>query len=208
MNNSLIVLSRSSLDSLLDIFIPKEIPDSAYVELSIRFQSDDLKVREFSNYLTLLDRFYGRLYYDGIYAYGHRPKAQLEINEIKKGSVEVVILESIQAVTSNPNLIIAFLLLKYLPNIIKSSAEAVKYFAESYKYYQEGSEIREKRMFRKNLRKAIQQDANLKNLNKRQIDQIIKMLESMYAKEYKRLPRAIDTAKTKIVSILLKIKKS
>ena len=78
-----------------------------------------MKVREIANYLSLVDRFYGRLFARGVYAYGHQDRAQLEFAEIRSGSIEAIIREVIDDITSKQNLVIVFLLIKYLPNIIK-----------------------------------------------------------------------------------------
>ena len=53
----------------------------------------------------------------------------------------------------------------------------------------------------------MKEDEQLKKLDKKSLDRVIKLLDLMYAKESKRLARAIKTAKTKVESVKLRITK-
>ena len=156
-----LIIPKKSIEEITKRFIPEDTPEGSELELIIRLKSENLKVREFSNYLSLIDRFYGRLHPNGIYAYGHRERIQLKISEIQSGSIETIIKEALYNIGTQQNLVIVFLLMKYLPNIIKSSAEAVKNLAESFKYYEEAYQIREERKNRKSLRQALKEDEKL-----------------------------------------------
>ncbi|MBX2977565.1 MAG: hypothetical protein KF721_15675 [Ignavibacteriaceae bacterium] len=71
--------------------------------------------------------------------------------------------------------------------------------------YEEASILREERRNRKNLREALKEDEHLKNLDNNRIEQIVKLLDTLYAKDTKKLARAIKTSKHKISSVTLKI---
>lgn len=200
-------IPKNSVKEVTRRFIPEDIPEGSEVELIIRLKSENLTVREFSNYLSLIDKFYGRLFPKGVYSYGHSEIIQLRISEIRSGSIETIIKDVIDEVYSKQNLVIVFLLMKYIPNIIKSSAEAAKNIAESFYYYEKAKQIREKRKNRKNLREALKEDEKLHNLEKAHFEQLVKLLDSLYAMESKKIKRIIKTVETKVESINLRIKK-
>jgi hypothetical protein len=187
-------IPKNSVKEVVRLFKLDDVPSDSELELLVRIKSKKLRVREFNNYISLLDSFYGRLYRDGIYAYGHREYSQLIISEIQNGSIEVIIKEAITRIISPPGLVIVFLLMKYLPNITAT----IKNLAESYKFYEEASVLREERKNRKRLREALKQDEQLQKLEPIHLEKIINLLYALYAKETKRLPCAIKTAKDKI----------
>lgn len=201
-------LPINSIQEITRLFVPENTPEGSILELTVEIQTDKLSLRELGNYFSIIDRFYGRLYEDGIYAYGHREEEHLKISEIRKGSIEAVITEIISSVTSPPKLVIVFLLLKYLPNIIKSSAEAVKNLTSAYKDLEEASSIREERENRKRLREAIKKDDSLQELDSNRAERLVKLLDSLYSTEVRKLPRAIKTAKKKVKNIRLKVVKN
>lgn len=198
-----LIIPRTAVDEIKSLFIPVDIPRDSELELVIGISSEELSIRELSNYFAIIDKFYGRLYSDGIYAYAHREWEQLKFYEIRQGSIEAIIKETLE---NSQNFVILYLLLKHLPNFIKSSSETVKNFAEAYKYYQEASVIKESRRSKKILKESLKADDELKKLDSNRLDQLAKLLEYFYSKEYKRIPKAVETAKNKIKHIQLRIK--
>jgi len=200
-------LPRSTVREVTRLFIPEDVPEGSVIELSISLVSENINVRELSGYLSLIDGFYARLYPEGIYAYGHRKEEQLKFSGMRSGSIETVIEEVLSVVTSPHRLVLLYLLMKYLPNIIKSSAEAVKNLAGAYEDYQKGSQIREERENRRRLREAVRDEVHLQQLDHNRVDQLVKLLDSFYAVELRRLPRAIQLAQKNVKGIRLNIRK-
>ncbi|HCY74387.1 MAG TPA: hypothetical protein DHV28_00565 [Ignavibacteriales bacterium] len=198
------IISRYAIDEIKGLFIPVEIPKDSELELVIGISSEELTFRELSNYFAIIDKFYGRLYSDGIYSYAHRKWEQIKIYEIRQGSIEAVIREALE---NSQNFVILYILLKHLPNFIKSSAEGIKNLAESYKFYQEASVIKESRRNKKAFKESLKEDQELKKLNPNHLTQLAKLLEYIYSKEYKRIPKASETSRNKIKRIHLRIRK-
>ena len=196
-------IPKNSLKEVVHLLLPDLILSDAEIELQIKIKTESLRIREFNNYFSLLDGFYARLYRDGIYAYSHREYSQLIISEIRNGSIEVIIKEAITNIISPQVIVIVFLLMKYLPNITAT----IKNLAEAFKFYEEASLLREERKNRKRLREALRQDKLLQKLSPAHQEKIIKLLDTLYGKETKKLPNAIKTAQNKIESIKVKIVK-
>jgi hypothetical protein len=151
--------------------------------------------------LSITDRFYGRIFSEGIFAYSHRKNEHLKITEIRDGCIEIVIKETINRICISNKLVITYLLLKNLSNISSSSAEAVKK-VKSIIHREENLESRKNR---KRLRETLKEDEHLHNMEPYRLDQIVKYFDYLYSCETKKLYNAIETAKNKIESITLRL---
>ena len=136
MKNSLSdIVPQVALRDLVDTLILHEIEKIHSVELSIRIESYDLNIREFSAFLSFIDRVYGRMKDWNLSSYSHLPNQQLKIETIRSGSIEVVISEIlIQAKEHLAPIVIvlaALTVLKPMSEFIKSSTESYKLMAEA-----------------------------------------------------------------------------
>ena len=99
---------------------PENVPDISPVELHIILDDTELWVRGFANFLELIDGFYGRSDPLGFRSYAHRRADQVEIAEVRRGSLELVISEIIAHTDTVAPVFILYMLLKYLPDFLKS----------------------------------------------------------------------------------------
>jgi hypothetical protein len=208
MTDQQIRLPMTSIQEITRLFVPEDVVIGSVIQLAISFDSNDITIRQLSSYLSLIDGFYGRFYPEGIHAYAHRLAEQLKISEIRSGSMVTIVTDILSSGEVPYRLVLLYLLLKYLPQIIKSSAEAVKNLASGYRDYQEASKIREERENRRRLRQAIREDAELQGLKPQHQQQLVKLLDFLYAMESNRLPQAIQIAKGKIKHLKLTIRRN
>lgn len=108
---------------LVSAFVPPDTPPDAVLELVITIEDENISVREFSEYLALTDRVYGRMSREGLMSYAHREWGRLHIAKVNKGSLENILV-FLQEHADKA--IVLYLLLKNLPNIIKASTETFK----------------------------------------------------------------------------------
>lgn len=90
------------------------------IRLRIRIDDTNLPVRDFGNYLTFIDRIYGRVSPRGLASYAQKRKEHLTISKVEFGSVELLIAEIFE---NSQSLIILFLFLKILADFLKASGE-------------------------------------------------------------------------------------
>ena len=204
MSDNQLMIPKSITDAITNIFVPENISDDSEMELKIIFGLEELSVRDFSNYLAILDRFYSRLYPDGAYAYGRRDWEQLKICEVRQGSIEVIIQETIDKYHYLP---MVYLLLRYLPSAFKDFTEGIKNLTDSYKTMYEVSILKTIKSERMELKKSINDDEDLASLNSKSKNQLLELLIEIYSKEGKKLPRAKKTARKNVKSVELRVKK-
>jgi hypothetical protein len=121
----LVHLPRKTVRDLEEAVFGSETTSGLLLELVISIQDNGLILRDFAAYLRVIDGFYGQLQTTGYLSYAHQPHQQLRISEIKQGSLDFIIQEIFSAAT-NPYLIVVWLALKYLPNVIKASADVAR----------------------------------------------------------------------------------
>lgn len=205
--------SRVSTDLIMNlgnIFKTPQKPEKSYLEIVIKIKDKNVNVRQFSSYLALVDRLYGRLSPNGLRSYARRQKAQLKISEFRKGSLELVIqlvYEHREVAAS----IMLVLFLKFLPNAVKSVSdlvktlsESTKNMADSYKSYQEARLVKENR---ETLRKSIDKETSLKELPKNQKDELTMIQETLYEREKTKITLSKEFADKYVEKISLRIRK-
>src|ERR1044071_3363779 len=204
---------RTLLPDLVRAFVPLDTVQDGVLELVITIDDENIPVREFAEYLALVDRLYGRMSRAGLMSYAHSEWGRLQINEVNKGSLELIIKFVYEHAHQA---IIVLLFLKSLPNLIKVTAE-------SYKTYQEGRLIKEERMHkevvdryeegrlarenRKRIREDIQQVSGLANLDDARTSQFTTLLIELFMEENPRLSAPIRFARRQVKSVLLRIGK-
>lgn len=160
------------LYDLTSVFVPSGLPEGSTIDLIIAIKEQELNVRELSTYLALADRVYGTILRHDLRRYAHLHYRQLDISEIRKGSIEVVISESVSNLREAASLIALGIFLKYLLESLKTISETKKNFADSYKSTQEARLAKENR---KKLKRERKRDEFLESLTDTQREQLIEL---------------------------------
>jgi len=114
---------RRALADIAHSFIPEDTSYEATVELVITIEDSNINVREFAAYLSLIDRVYGRLSSKGLHSYAHTESGQLEITEIRKGSIELIVSQLVSEFRGVAVLIVLWQVLKQLKNVTAAFKE-------------------------------------------------------------------------------------
>ncbi|MDQ3323042.1 MAG: hypothetical protein M3525_11540 [Acidobacteriota bacterium] len=83
-------VSRELILELGNVFQLKGEPSNHLIELSISINDENVNLKDFTAYLSLIDRLYGRLSPTGLRSYALRKNEQLNIAEFRKGSLEII----------------------------------------------------------------------------------------------------------------------
>ena len=191
-------MPKAALKDLEWAVFRSETRSGSVLQLVITMQDRGLIVRDFSAYLRIIDGFYGKLQTAGYLSYAHRLDRQLRITNIKQGSLDLIFSEILETVT-NPYLIVVWLALKYLPNIIKASAD----LARAYRDIEEG---RLARVNRQQIRAEIRRDEALQGLGADRIRQLCSVLDGLYTAEHNTIGKAIRFAKKHVKEVKITLK--
>lgn len=166
-------LSNTLIESFLEGFDPAR----ETVRLSLVVQGSSMTVRQFSNYLLLLDRIYVRLSGEEPSSYGRMENRQLKILDTRSGSLEIVmaVLENLDP----GRVVLIFLAMKYLPSVIRAIPGAISDLSVAYKNYWEGTEIR--RRVKRGVRSELKSDQFLESLPSRKRSQLLDVILHLYA---------------------------
>lgn len=203
-NNSILLRS-------FDLLLIEKPSDEEVLDIVIKLDTQNMYARELGAFFSCLDHFYGRLDDRGFLSYSMTKRKQLVINEIRVGSWEVVI-ENILERYSVESIAKFFLLIKYLPSIVKGTTEGLKNISDIYVNYYVALEKREHlkdvRKARKSIRENIETDDQLKHLEKKDINRLAEVLEKAYRKDEKLVSQASPFAADKLKEIkIIKRKK-
>lgn len=192
------------------------------VELDIVLVLDDgsMSVRELSAYLELADRVYGRTFEKGLISYALQPVAQLRISEVRKGSTEFIIADSVLNFVrdTGSSMIALYLFLKYGPAGLKTLSEAVKNIADARKSYWDVELIKasvekthqEAKLAKANRRKIIEEmkmDPLLRDLDEKERAQIRRFLKESEKSEHHLIPSARRFAAHSVKDIVIRLRK-
>src|ERR1041384_1929822 len=169
MENPPVKVPHKLLPDLVSAFVPPDLPADAVLEFVVTMVGEDIPIREFTAYLNLIDRIYGRLISERLGQYARREWERLHITEIHKSDLEIIfrILSGYQETAA---LIIIMLFLRSLPTMIKAVSESTKNFAEAFKAYEEGRLTRENR---RKISEVIVQEPALETLDPTHRQQLI-----------------------------------
>jgi hypothetical protein len=106
-------------------------PPESRLELVISVDDTALRVRGLAAFLEFIDRVYGRLDPRGLRSYAHRPQEHIRIREVRPGSFELIFAELLAQSDKVTALLIVYILIKNLPDILKSLAQAFKDLEEA-----------------------------------------------------------------------------
>jgi hypothetical protein len=188
-------LFRSAFLEIQEAILPKQMPRRAKLELSITLDDTGIGVRDLANYLRLIDGVYGRLDPKGFRSYAQRESAYLRIDEVRPGSMEVILSELLATTERAIPLLVLYVLLKYLPEFLKSLASAFKDFEEA----------RHTRLRRQQLSEAIHADEELQSVSKGSKQHLIDFLDDMYASEASNLRGARRIAELHLKELTLRV---
>ena len=189
--------TRPLMAAITEVFIPHDTAPNSTIELVITIDDEQLNVRDFGYYLALADSVYGRFSAVGLQRYSHTREGRLQIKEVRKGSLETVIEESIK---NAPGLLMLYIVLKYLPSV----TGAIKDMAESYRAWEDARLTRARR---EKLKAEMNQDQDLQKLEPKRRNQVIRVLVETGQLEHKRLPSASRFAIKSVRSVSIRVKK-
>lgn len=180
-------LPRKALAELQRMVVPSGLPPDTEIELIIKINDVNLNVRDFAAYLNFVDRAYGRLISADLKSYAQRPYRQLIVDSTRTGSIELIIktlVENLDVVTA---LLVLRLLLKLLP--------------EAYLKFEQGRFTRMRRM---QLREKMQHDRELEALERRRQNQLIELMDHLYQREQRYLPRAKRFSLSNVIDVVIR----
>lgn len=165
------------------------------LELSVRAESHALPARDMAAYLELIDHIYGRLRPEGFRSYAMRPYAHVRLAEVRSGSLEMAVVETL--VQGAAPLVILWLCLRFLPQLAVSVTSA-------YNNYQQGALARENR---KRIRREMERDETMAELPKERRAEIAALIESLCERDAALLPRASRFAEDHIIQVEIRVRK-
>jgi hypothetical protein len=174
--------------------IPEDAPRDASIQLVIKMNESDVNLREFSAYLSLIDRTYGRLSPQGLASYSQTSYAQLAIS-FRQGSLDIILSALLSHIDSVTAIVVLRYVLKYLPTGLKEVAAA-------YRDYEEGRLVRERR---RKLREEVKKDQELAMLDHNRKNEIVALIDMLYWHERLQLSAAHRFARKYAQKIIVKI---
>lgn len=184
---------RTALTQLRETTVPVDAPSDGFIQLIITVDETRVNIREFSAYLTVIDKTYGRLSPRGLGSYSQTPYSQVQAS-FREGSLEVVISDFLTRIDSVTTIVALRYFLKYLPTGLKEIASA-------YRDYAEAMLVRERR---KQLREEVKQDQELATLDTNRKNEIVAFLDMLYWHERRQLPAAQRFAAKYVQKIALR----
>lgn len=160
------------------------------MRLRIRVDDADVPVRDFGSYLTFADRMYGRITPRGLASYAQKREEHLSISNVQVGSLELVIQEVLR---QSPYLIGVYLVLKFLPELVRN-------LSESYKATQEGRLARART---EEIRKRIDREPEAAGLDEDERQELAVRIEQALSIEEKNLPAASRFTEEHVISVEL-----
>lgn len=191
---------------LAKLLFDKESNDDDTIELIITINNEDVNFKELSSYFDLIYRLDGHLSEIGYLKYVHNPNAQIKIDDVRIGSWEIVIERLLKSIEAD-KLVIIYIALKYLPNVIQAVVDNVHKYYQVLDLREDFLEKKEKREKRKIIRELINHDSEFTNLEKKQKEKLIAILEELYDKSNAKTVPASRLAQKSIKGIKLKLKK-
>lgn len=192
--------------TLTTLFFEEANQEDNCIELVISIDSNHLSIKEFSSYLDFIYRIDGMTSELGYKRYVQIPRAQIEISEIRFGSLLIIIEKFIDELDGK-TLVIIGLCLKYLPQVIKTSTEASVHLFDMLNKREDYLEKKDRRKLRKSIRDSIKEDEALQGINKNLKEKLVDLLDEMYVKNTQRIGPASRFASKSVKSIKIKTKR-
>jgi hypothetical protein len=202
MSNLPIKARSKTIKELTSLILPEEVKEGSIIELILTIKDKDLNLREFAGYLSAIDGFYGRLQPEGFYSYAHKIDQQLQISEVRKGSIGLIIAQAIQTIESQTD-VMQIIILWLALRCLKAIAEVVSYFSQAFKDYEEGQLAK---INRKRIVEEMKRDQALQRLSPERKRQLAMLLDKLYAAEDQHLPAAIRFDQKCVIEVTIKVK--
>ena len=183
-----------AIKDLVNLLIPKVRSDST-IELKIKIENKNLNIRELGIFFTFIDKLYGHLQPEGIYSYAHHRGKQVKISSIEYGSLEVSIIDTLLKIEPQ-QLVIIWLVLKYLPASIKNITSA----------YKDIEEIKLLRLNRAQIKERMKNEEIFRKLDNKRINQLISIIDYFAEKENRKIPSVIRFIKYFVIDITINLK--
>ena len=186
---------RSAIAEMYGAFVPEDEAEDSNIEVSLRIADEALELRDLGAFVELVDRIYGRFSENGLQSYARREYGHLKVQEIRRGSWELILQEAIASGYSHA-LILVYMAVKFLPKTIESLA--------TYNQVEQGRLAKQQR---KRIRAEMEQDEHLAKLPKERRKQLAALVEVLHEKEKERLHRAARFARRHLKGVNIHIRK-
>lgn len=194
------------------------LPELSTVQLEIRADASGFRLRSFGAYLHLVDRFYGRQDTRGLRSYAQRPWDQLELSEIRLGSIELVVSAGLDFVSQH-HLVLTWILLRGIPHAGRAISQAIGHFASAYHDYEAGRLARAqrkgledtssqegvRRALRATVREFLETDPHFRDMDPGRRAELARLLAEAYLAEDEQLRAAREFAQTHVHSVALRL---
>jgi len=180
--------------------------DTYYLELIISIEESNINIKEFISYLNLIYRMDGLMSEGGYNRYTHNYGSQIKINEIRIGSIEIIIQKIFESIEAD-KLTLIWLALKYLGTIFISTSSSILLFYKALNQREEFLEKKDRRLLRKHIREVIEEEVELTELDKKHKAKLVDMLDELYVRNKKLIPAASRFVKNSVKEVILKAKK-
>lgn len=191
---------------LTQLLVESSNPADDSIELVISIESESLSIKGLSSYLDIIYRIDGMISKLGYNRYVHIPEVQIEISEVRFGSVEIIIEKLYTSLDAN-NIIIIGIFLKYLPKIIQTTAGTGLQIFDMLNKREEYLEKKERRILRKTIRKSLNEDEDLQGINQHLKEKLVDLLDGLYVKNAHRLNSSSKFANKSVKSVRVRTKK-
>lgn len=179
------------------VLFTNHIVDDDQFDIVIILDNKDISFRDLSNFLLLVDHFYGRSITENFLSYALTQRLHLKASEIREGSIEIIIPDILKPLSVSSALFF-YLLVKHLGAAIKVTSEATKNFSEAFYNYEKGQLLRTSR---KGLKKSLSNEEALRDLDDKELKKIIQRLQKRYQQDSKYLNKASEFARDKLKDV-------
>ena len=213
-----IVPSNIAAISRVQDHVFSRIDDELAIVLEIRFTERAVSARDLASYLTLLDGAFGRTDPSGFRSYSLRARDHLSITRLQSGSTILEFLLSELDSIEPWRLIIVYLVLRTGPAMLKGEAaknwaEAAKSFGEAVSVWSDigarVSSFRARTQLRRlrysALRNIIQADQWFEELDRHDVDVLVRLVDEVLVAERSHLPAASRFDEAHVIDVALRI---
>lgn len=181
MTGRLATISKSSIRVIANLILPEmdQAPVDGHLSLVVSISGKDIVARDFSAFLELLDRIYGRS--NGNFrSYSLRQSGHFKFARCQQGSWELIAEQALGVASGSSPLVVMWLVLKYLPSAVHSVSSA-------YNQVEQGLLARASRQrIREEIRRG---GEGLEKLTPSQRAEVARMVESISQQEASVMPR-------------------
>ncbi|NML66732.1 hypothetical protein HHL22_16105 [Hymenobacter sp. RP-2-7] len=149
--------------------------------LSIVIEDFNINIKDLSSFLYFIYKIDGLFSQKGFNSYSKTKENQIHINRITTGSIIIEIENEIHKVGTE-NLIIIYFAIKTIYRTGGMLVDGLTKFYEIGTKREDYLEKRERRQMRKHIREAINEEIELSNLDKKNKEKLVDLLDDIYVK--------------------------